>query len=251
MWFLSGVSLPVKQAGCHACSHRVRALNFRESIVFQPRIEKEQMMRIFFACNILVISCFLFSGTCSVAQADLITFGREHVVGNSLIDELTSGSITRGGLTATFTANLGVLNANGTSFGINDLDSADDPARLDTFNGVVEFITVTFDQPVTFTQLTLQDFSPGETAILKIGPNVSPAIDPLTAAIDAYDFTNDGYQIALGQSLVISSGVGNGFSLESFQVNTVPEPSCLSVALPALAALLVRRKRKAKCFSQL
>jgi len=152
------------------------------------------------------------------------------------------------GLTATFTANVGELNANSTAFGINAPGSGDDPARLDTFNGVEEFITVTSDRTVTFTQLKLRDFSPGESALLKIGLNETLTLVPFDAATDIYDFTNEsflqGNSIAPGQSLVIGSATGNGFSLESFDVNTVPEPFYLGVALPALAGLLFRRKSK-------
>ena len=211
-------------------------------------------MRLFSAYEMALISCSVLSATCSMARADLITFGREHVAGNSLIDEQNSGSITRMGLTASFTANVGELNANSTAFGINAPGSGDEPARLDTFNGVEEFITVTFDRTVAFTQLKLRDFSPGESALLKIGLNETLTLVPFDAATDIYDFTNEsfllGNSIAPGQSLVIGSATGNGFSLESFDVNTVPEPSCLGAALPALAGLLFRRKRKPSVLSR-
>ncbi len=207
-------------------------------------------MRICNACEMVLISCSVLSAPCPMAQADLITFKRVGDFNDSNIDGQGSGSITRMGLTATFTANIGELNATGSSFGINAPGSDDKSALLDTVNEgtvneVIETITVTFDQPVAFTQLTLDDFSPGETALLKIGPN-EVMLDPLPAGTDVYNFNGGSNLVALGQSLVIGSGSGNGFSLEGFQVNTVPEPSCLSIAFPALAGFSLRRKRRSQ-----
>lgn len=210
-------------------------------------------MRICIACKTFLILCSVLSATCSMARADLITFERGHVYNNPLIDGLASGSITRLGLTATFTANVGFLNATTDNFGINAPGSEDKSDLLDSGSGVDEFITVTFNQPVEFTQLTLSSFSGSERASLTIGLNTALILDATTAGTDVYNFTGGdfalGNRLALGQTLIIGYAFGsiadNGFSLEGFQVNTVPEPSCLSIGLPVLAGLLLRRKRKA------
>lgn len=190
-----------------------------------------------------------------MARADLITFKRVGDFNDSNIDGQGSGSITRMGLTATFTANDGELNATKDNFGINATLIGDEPDLLDAGSGVAEFITVTFDQPITLTQLTLSSFSGSERASLTIGLNPATLLAATTAGTDIYNFSSgdfpQGNMVELGQTLVIGYAFGslsdNGFSLESFQVNTVPEPTCLSVALPALVGFLLRRKRKAKC----
>ncbi len=206
-------------------------------------------MRMYFACKIFLVSCSVLSATSSMARADLITFEREHDFDPIQLDGKVVGSIIRQGLTATFTANVGELNVTGSSFGINVLETADLPSVLDTFEGTVESITITFNKPVEFTQLTLNAFTPGETAMLTVGRNTTESLDALPPGIDVYNFTdssftNNGNRIDLGQSLVVGSGTGNGFSLEGFQVNVVPEPTCLSIALPVLAGMLLRRRRE-------
>ncbi len=204
-------------------------------------------MRICLACEMVLISCSVLSATCSIARAELITFERERDFDPNQLDEKTEGSIIRLGLIATFTANVGTLNVTGSSFGIN-APGSDVPAVLDTFDETFESITITFNKPVEFKQLTINQFSIGETAKLTVGDNPSLTLVSPQNGTHVYDFPNANLLtenlLAAGQPLVIGSGIGNGFSLEGFQVNTVPEPACLSIALPILAGVLLRRKRK-------
>ncbi len=183
--------------------------------------------------------------TCSPAKADLIIFnlGRS-LDGNTAIDGQTSGSLTVGGLTALLKANNGTLNATTTNFGINTFDIVD---LTDELDGPTEFITITFNQPVRFTQLTLDSLAGTETANLKIGLNAPLTLADAGSSIDIYNFSSSdlplGNTITMDQSAVIAWGSGNGFSLEGFQVTTVPEPTTCWTALAATAGLMNRRRR--------
>lgn len=237
---------PGNNAGRRVCCHRGSALIFRDSIVFRPRFGQGQMMRTCFVCGLFLVFSLVISAVGPMARADLIPFARVGDFDDPLIDEKTGGSITRMGLTATFTANIGELNATGTSYGINAPGSTDDSALLDTVNGVEEFITITFNQPVTFTQLTLKLFSTGETAKLKVGLNAIQTLTSPSNGTHIYNFPNIDFPLETllnpGQALVIGSGTGNGFSLEGFQVNTVPEPTTLGLSAVAMVGLMLRRR---------
>ncbi len=208
-------------------------------------------MRMRLSYGLVWVLCAVISTACSVAQADLVIFELGNKLDNTTIDGMASGSLTRDGLTATLTANVGVFSANMSGFGINADGSDDAPSLLDGGSGTSEFITITFDQPVTFTQLTLASFSGSERASLTVGPNPARILDATTAGTDVYDFTSGdfpiGNMIDIGQTLVIGYAFGsaddNGFSLEGFHVNTVPEPSSLGCVLPMLICSVLRRKR--------
>jgi hypothetical protein len=196
----------------------------------------------------ILTACAAILSASSIARADIIPFDLGENLDGLAIDGAASGALTVNGLTATLTANIGVLWATSNNFGINAPGGADEPDLLDADSGTSEFITITFDKPVTFTQLSLGLFSGTETVDLTLGLNPVVTRTATSAATDVYDFSSDsfpmGNMLTAGQSLIVGHGTGNGFSLEGFQVNTVPEPSSLSLALPALIAGLLRRKRK-------
>lgn len=196
----------------------------------------------------ILIVCTAILCASSMARAEMIPFDLGGALDGLAIDGAASDSLTVDGLTATLSANIGVLWATSGNFGINAPGGADAPDLLDADSGTSEFITITFDKPVTFTQLSLGLFSGTETVDLTLGLNPVVTRTATSAATDVYDFTSGNFPmgnlLAPGQSLIVGHGTGNGFSLEGFQVNTVPEPSSLSLALPALIAGLLRRKRK-------
>lgn len=195
--------------------------------------------------------CLVNSTPCPVAHADLVIFELGGNLNGTAIDGAASGGLTVNGLTALFTANDGVLNATASNFGINATGSGDAADLLDAGSGVNEFMTITFDRRVTFTQLTLDSFSGSERASLTLGLNPALLLDATPAGTDIFNFSSSdfpmGNMLEVGQSLRIgytfSSAADNGFSLEGFQVNTVPEPSCLGCLLPALWGCLWRRTR--------
>ena len=188
---------------------------------------------------------------CPVAHADLVIFELGGTLNGTAIDGAASGGLTVNGLTALFTANDGVLNATTSNFGINAAGSGDAADLLDAGSSVNEFITITFDQRITFTQLTLDSFSGSERTSLTLGLNPALLLDATAAGTDIFNFTSSdfpmGNMLEVGQSLRIgyafSSAADNGFSLEGFHVNTVPEPSCLGGLLPAIWGCCWRRKR--------
>ncbi len=183
---------------------------------------------------------------CSQANADLIVFPLGSRLDNTALDKVHSGTLTIDGLTATLTANDGELNATASGFGVNSSETGDPTFLIDGVNGT-EFITITFNKPVQFTQLTLDSFAGTETAIITIGLNAPLTLTDVATPSDIYNFTSSdlplGNTIAMDQSAVIAWGSGNGFSLEGFQVTTVPEPATCWIALAAAAGLMNWRRR--------
>ncbi len=197
-----------------------------------------------FACIFLLVPCASVHG-------DLVIFTLGGSLNGLSIDGASSGSLTVDGLTARLTANDGVLNATTSNFGINASGSGDATDQIDAGSGVREFITITFDAPVEFTQLSLAAFSGSERASVIVGLNSPLFLTATTAGTDVYDFTSSsfalGNRIDIGQPLVIGYAFGsvadNGFSLAGFQVSTVPEPSAAGLALLVALSNLFRRRR--------
>ena len=107
------------------------------------------VVRVFVVSAVLVIVCTLSTQAYSFP----ITFDMRGSEG-SVVDGLASGPVTVDGLTATLTANSGVLNQTGSGFGVNAFGSGDDTDTID--DGVIdEFVTIEFNQIVTFNQLLL------------------------------------------------------------------------------------------------
>jgi hypothetical protein len=201
----------------------------------------------------LWICCVVALVNGSAARADLVIFNLGGALNGTAVDGASSGSLTVNGLTATLVASDGVLNATSANFGVNATGPGDAADLLDAGSGQPEFISVSFDQTVTFTQVTLGAFSGSERATLTLGLNPALTLEATTAAADIYDFTaNDlplGNLLAPGQTLRIGYAFGsaadNGFSLQGFQVRTVPEPSVLGCIGPLLLGGLFGRVRAA------
>ena len=208
-------------------------------------------MKTCFSGLLVGILCLGLSISCSVAEADLVIFNLGGNANGAAIDGAASGQLTVNGLTTIFNANDGLLNATTSNFGINATGAGDAADLLDAGSGISEFITITFNQPVAFTQLSLDSFAGTERASLTVGLNPSLLLDATPAGTDIFDFTSSsfpmGNMLEAGQSLRIgyafSSDADNGFSLEGFHVNTVPEPCCLGYLLPLLLVRIMTRKR--------
>jgi hypothetical protein len=208
----------------------------------------------------LTLSTLLFVALCaSHANAGLITF---NLAGNSgdgaegaLLDNLATGSVTKGGVMATITAGFastgGVLNQTASAFGINLLgDGCDVSGQVDNNaacgEGYAEGMVFMFDQLVELVSVTLTSYSPTDDASLTF-ENLIVAVffgDP--------DLPSTPSTLLIGapvggpgQRFALVSRAGNGFSIDRFTVRTlerVPEPGIL--ALFALGLLGMARARK-------
>jgi len=72
----------------------------------------------------------------------------------------SSLSLTLDGITATLTANVGVLNTTWSGFGVNHPTAGDPTDLIDAFFGTAESVTITFSQDVRLEQLVLSLFTP-------------------------------------------------------------------------------------------
>ncbi|MFV1976468.1 MAG: PEP-CTERM sorting domain-containing protein [Candidatus Scalindua sp.] len=210
------------------------------------------VVRVFVVSAVLVIVC-AFS---TQAYSFPITFDMRGSEG-SVVDGLTSGPVTVDGLTATLKANDGKLNQTGSGFGINASGGGDETYQIDNDSGVTEFITIMFDQLVTFDQLLLSLVTDSENdeASLTIAGGIPIFLDDTGPATDEYNFSTENI-VPIGQSVILAYSSGNGFSFDGFTVTlaestAVPEPTTIilfGIGLAGLGGcfLMERFKRQTK-----
>ena len=128
-----------------------------------------------------------------------------------------SGSISVGGITATLTANSGILNQSSLGFGVNATGSGDDAARLDG-DVVAETITLTFNIDVLLDQIQLSVLSPDEEGSLTIAGSTPVSLGDMGGGADEYDF-NSNNTVLTTESILLSWVSGNGFSFDDFTVS--------------------------------
>jgi len=141
------------------------------------------------------------------------------------VDEAPSFSLTVEGITATLTANIGVLNTTSTAFGVNHPTTGDPTDHIDGMFAT-ESVSIVFNLPVRLDQIVLMDFTGGTTgdlASLTIDGFAPLTLIPTAPALDVYNFSSNN-TVPAGQSIVLAWQAGNGFSFNSFSV-TVPEPA--------------------------
>ena len=210
-------------------------------------VRYKTVLRILFASAVFTSVCALSTR----AQAFSITFdllGQEGAV----VDGLTECPVTVDGLTATFTANNGILNQTSGDFGINASGVGDTTNQIDNGSGVDEFVTITFDKFVTFDQLILSSFTSSENASLTISGGSPITLVGTGPSTDIYNFSTDN-TILTGQSVILAYGTGNGFSFDEFTVTIpestiVPEPTTMALLFIGIVGLgityLLRRSRR-------
>jgi hypothetical protein len=163
------------------------------------------------------------------------------------VDEAASFSLTVGGITATLTANVGVLNTTSSGFGINHPTTGDPTDHLDGMFAVEE-VSIVFNLPVRLDQIVLSDFTgstTGDLATLTIDGFPPLTLIPTAPALDVYNFSSNN-TLPAGQSIHLAWQAGNGFSFDSFSV-TVPEPaSGLLLCAGLLLVLGVRKRSQAR-----
>ncbi len=194
------------------------------------------VVRVFVVSAVLVIVCTLSTEAYSVP----ITF---NLRGPEIedIDGAATMDVTRVGLTATLTANDGVLNRTANGFGINASGSGDDTDAIDNGSGVVESVSIMFDQLVTFDQLKLSLFTSAASDEASLTIADGPPIFLVDAGTtDIYNFSTDNI-VSINQSVVLAYWSGNGFGFDEFTVTTsataVPEPATVTILGIGLAGL--------------
>ncbi len=152
------------------------------------------------------------------------------------IDNLDGDSaftITSGGISATVSANTGVLNRTASGFGINGSDPGDDTDGLEAG----ETVSVVFDDNILLSGFSVSAFGATDSGTFQTG------------LVPLYVISSTGFQdmsnilITAGSSIDIS-GVAGSFSLDSVQVETVPIPSALLLFVTGIAPLMLAGIRK-------
>ena len=185
--------------------------------------------------------------------AELFTFDLINKNGISW-DGLSSGVYTNTGGGRTLEASLSAylngsyssgsqLNSTVSEFGINAAGSGDDTALFDTNNGQ-EALWVSFNRAVTIKSITVSSFTGGnvETGAYKVAEGgLVNFTSSGTYTVDAV--LNQGLYFKI---IAVNEGGGNGWSLNSFTVEAVPEPATIAMlGLGGLVTGMIRRTMSA------
>lgn len=163
--------------------------------------------------SILILACIS-----SVPQLNAITVSYD-LRGSGAPDGVSSGPMTSGGVTATLTANTGVLNQTLSGYGVNAAVSGDETDLIDEESGVEDNISISFSQNVQLIGLTLSLLSKDEEALLNIAGNPQVSLTDTGSGTDSFSFSTDNL-VSTGDTIQISWGSGNGFSFDSFTIET-------------------------------
>ena len=157
----------------------------------------------------------------------------------SLLDNQASGSVTNGGLVVTLTASDGVLNRTSLGFGINGAGTDD----TDGINAG-QYIDLVFNQDVSFENVNISSWGASDAGEVQLGPLFD------TQGSLAKDDTAFGFDVLKADANVVrilataDSGATNGFSVNSFTVDTIPEPAVIGLLGIGGAYMLLLKKRR-------
>ncbi len=182
-------------------------------------------------------------------QAELFTFDLMNKDGAPW-DGVSSGVYTNAGSGLTVKASMfayldgsyssgSQLNSTKDEFGINAAGNGDATSLFDTNNGQ-EALWVSFDRIVTIKSIAVSSFANGnvETGAYQV------------ASGNLVNFTSSGthsIDTALSQGsffkvIAVNEGAGNGWSLNSFTVEAIPEPATIAMlGFGGLVACMARR----------
>lgn len=137
------------------------------------------------------------------------------------LDNLTTGSITNGGVVVTLTASDGVLNRTGSGFGVNGTATTGDTDALNAN----QYIDLVFGQAVTFSSLNVSSWGTNDVGEVQLG-----SLFESQGLIEGTGDTAYNFLVGEGETVRIlataDTGAANGFSIDSFTV-AIPEPAGL------------------------
>ena len=160
-------------------------------------------------------------------------------------DDVTSLSLNQGGLTATLSANTGVINRTSRAVGINSSCDSDNTDELDSAcaDTPSERLSVSFNQSVIFQNFVVSGLTRGDTGILVIEQDTDEYQLQFSATGLFSPVIDVPLLIAAGQTFYIQSLIDNntrtarGFSFDSFTVDTLDD--VVSVSEPEILSLLI------------
>ena len=180
--------------------------------------------------------------TCTFnAFAGLVTFdllGDASVY--SLLDNQLSGSVTNSGLVVTVSASDGVLNRTSSGFGLNGAGTDD----TDGLNAG-QYIDLVFDQDVSFENVNVSSWGASDAGEVQLGP-LFDSQGSLAKNDTAFEF--DVIKASTHSVRILAtadSGATNGFSVNSFTVDTIPEPAVIGlIGLGSGVMMLLHKRRR-------
>ena len=186
------------------------------------------------AYSIAVVGAgFVMNTFAGLATFDLLNDSAIYTV----LDNQASASVTNNGIIATFTASDGELNRTSLGFGVNGAGTDD----TDALNAG-QYIDLAFDQDVSFLNVNVSSWGASDAGVVQLGPLFDSQGD-LSSGDTAFDFA-----VLAGTTVRIlataDSGATNGFSVNSFTVDTIPEPAVIGLLGIGSGFMLLTRKRK-------
>ena len=191
---------------------------------------------------LFVVMAALSAGT---SHAATLTYTLVNNPSVEAVDEAASFDLTVGSVTATLTANIGVLNGTTTSFGVNAPGTGDETAQIDGDLGL-ESVAITFDTNVTFLDFTVSLLSGDDAGSWTIDAGSPNGFT--TSGVKAVNTAFTANTTTITISFVNPGTLGNGFSLDEFRVETVaavPTPAALPAGLGLMGLMMIKRRKAA------